>query len=110
MSSMIPTPPPRIQIGGGAPAGPSGPGAPADSQGDSGPDMEAVRKSLQDAIDALTAAQQAEGDDADAAQIAQIIAKIHTLKASHQTLADQAMGAGPGVKLMRKSGGSGGGV
>lgn len=115
MSSMIPMPPPRIALGGGGPAGPGGPpmgpsGPPQGAQPDVDP--QAVKTSLQAAIKNLQDAQTAEGDDADAAAISQIIAKIHTMVGAHQGLVDQAMGAGPGVKLIRKTtprGGAGGG-
>jgi hypothetical protein len=91
-------------VPGGAPGAEGGAGA----QG--GPDMPGVKKALQAAMDNLSQAAQLEGDDADAATISQIIAKVHSLIAGHQQLADQAMGAGPGVKLVRKAGGNGAGA
>jgi len=72
--------------------------------------MPGVKKALQAAMENLQQAATLAGDDADAAQISQLVAKVHSLIAGHQQLADQAMGAGPGVKLVRKAGGNGAGA
>lgn len=119
MSSILSAPPQRIPIagqGGDAPTGPM-PGVPGGSPGaeggagaqPDGPDMPGVKKALQAATDNLMQAAQLEGDDADKATIMQLVAKVHSLVAGHQQLADQAMGAGPGVKLVRKAGSNGAG-
>lgn len=114
MSNMIPMPPARIPIGGGGPMGPGAPQAPPAAAPDVDP--AAVKTSLSAAVKNLTDAADAEGDDADAATIHTLIAKIKTMIGAHQGLVDQAMGAGPGVKLIRKTsprpgadGGQGGG-
>ena len=102
MSSMIPTPPRSIQIGGpsgpGSPAGPGGQGGQSD-----GPDSEKVRQLLSQARDLIDQAQQAEGDDADRVMISELSHKITAFIGAQQKTMDSAMGAGPGVKLMRKN-------
>lgn len=102
MSSMIPQPPRSIQIGGG-PGGPGGPGAPGGGQGD-GPDSEKVKSLLSQARDLIDQAEQAEGDDADRVMISELSHKITAFIGAQQKTLDSAMGAGPGVKLLRKSG------
>lgn len=57
---------------------------------------------LRQAIDVLTAYKVEEKDDEDLAAVAKIVADIQKLLASQQKLADQAIGAGPGAKFMRK--------
>lgn len=121
MSSMIHQPAPSIQIGGpqGAPgqAGPGplqGPG-PAGGGPGSQVDPAAVKQNLQKAYQALMAAASAEGHDPDGAQYTQLAAKVHSLIAASTSLEDDVMGAGPGVKMIRKTanggaaGGAGGG-
>lgn len=101
MSSMIPTPPRSIQIGGG-PGGPGGPPAPGGGQSD-GPDSEKVRSLLAQARDLIDQAEQAEGDDADRVMISELSHKITAFIGAQQKTLDSAMGAGPGVKIMRKN-------
>lgn len=115
MSSMLGSPPPSIQIGGGgspgAPGGNSGPGA--GGPGD-GPDSDAVKALIQEAISKLDQAKGLEGDPGDQALIAKCVADLHGFIGNQQKMLDTAMGAGPGVKIMRKSappsGGGGGGA
>ena len=109
MSQMFPPAagpaPAAINIGGpnhGAPADPEGPG-----DGDKGD----VTGMLRQALKLVQQAAAAEGDDQDAASISAIAASIHKAIANEQGLVDKAMGAGPGVKLVRKaSAGAGGPV
>lgn len=103
MSNMIPQPPSRIQIGGGGdPGGGQGAGAPA-SGGKPGPDSQQVRDLIQQAIDSLRQAEELEGDAADQALIAKAVADLRGFIGNQQKMEDTAMGAGPGVKLMRKN-------
>lgn len=98
---------------GGGPAGPGGPppmGAPAGppeaSEGPgpspTSPPSGDKNDMLRQAIDVLTAYKVEEKDDEDLAAVAKIVADIQKLLASQQKLADQAIGAGPGAKFMRK--------
>lgn len=111
MSSMIQTPPPSIQIGGGGPGGPSGPGGPPGAggggQGD-GPDSAKVRDLIGQAIDLLRQAEPLEGDLADQAEIAKHVAALRAFIGNQQKMEDTAFGAGPGVKLLRKNAPGGG--
>ena len=114
MSSMLSSPPPSIQIGGGpAPGGPGGPQGDSGGKGD-GPDSEQVKSLIQKAIEALDQAKGLEGDPGDQALIAKCVADLHGFIGNQQKMLDTAMGAGPGVKIMRKSappsGGGGGGA
>jgi len=93
----------------GGPAGP-GPGGPP--PGAAGPSPTSPTKGdhtdrLRDAIESLTAFKIEEQDDEDLALADEIIAKCQKLLANNQKLADQAVGAGPGAKFMRKQGGGG---
>lgn len=103
MSSVIHTPPREIVIGGrlhGQPA-PVGGGEAADQGGKGDP-----RQVVALAKRALLLVQQVatmEGDDADAAVWHKIGAQIAAQIGNEQRLVDKAMGAGPGVKLVRKS-------
>lgn len=109
MSSMIPTPPRQIQIGGGAPSGPGAPAAPGGAQNGPGdPDSADVVGLLKQALQLVQKAGNAEKDDADAAGIHAIAANIAKQIGNEQGLVDKAMGAGPGVKLVRKSAPGGG--
>lgn len=106
MSMMIPRPPSRIQIGGGAgPSGPGGPGGgdPSASGGKPGPDSQQVRDLIQQAIDSLRQAEELEGDAADQALLAKAVSDLRGFIGNQQKTEDAAMGAGPGVKLMRKN-------
>jgi len=104
MSSMIPQPPPEIQIGGGG-GGPP----PMDGGGDPGGgtpgkiDMAEAKKHVLAAIQSIEAAAVAEGDPQDEATLKTLAAKLMSMVGANQGLEDQAMGAGPGVKLIRKS-------
>ena len=103
MSSMMPPggPPPSIQIPGAGPAGP-GPGAGSDA-GPGDPDAGSVTSKLKKALALVQSAASQEGDDQDAASLSKIAADIHKAIAAEQALTDSAMGAGPGVKLVRKA-------
>lgn len=112
MSSMIPMPPRQIPLGG--PAVPPGAGGPAGpSRGGDGPDSEQVRKLVSQAVDLIRQAEDLEGDDGDKALLAKAAADLRGFVGNQQKMLDTAMGAGPGVKIMRKnappSGGPGGG-
>lgn len=109
MSSMIPTPPRSIQIGGGAPGGPGGPAGGAQG-GSDGPDSAQVKDLISKAIDSLRQAESLEGDAGDQALIAKCVAELRGFIGNQQKMEDTAFGAGPGIKLMRKNPGSGGGV
>lgn len=104
MSSMIQQPPQRIQIGGPQGAAPGAPGAPAAASGGKpGPDSQQVRDLIQKAIDNLREAENLEGDAADQALIAKAVADLRGFIGNQQKMEDTAMGAGPGIKLMRKN-------
>jgi hypothetical protein len=97
VSSMIPSPPPSIQIGGPGP----GPGAPTPSGPPGDRLMAALDKLAQDATDAMALAR----DPGDRKIIAKIVAQLHALTASHQDALDSVMGGGAGAKIMRRNGG-----
>jgi hypothetical protein len=113
MSNMIPMPPRQIQVGG--PGGPGGPGAPpmgpggpppgagGPGGGSDGPDSEKVKQLLSQARDLIDQAESAEGDDADRVMISELSHKITAFIGAQQKNIDSAMGAGPGVKLVRKN-------
>lgn len=110
--ATIGAPPPSIQIGGpqGGPPG-MGPGGPGQGQSD-GPDSQKVKDLLSQARDLIDQAENLEGDDADRVMISELSHKITAFIGAQQKNLDSAMGAGPGVKIMRKnappSGGPGG--
>jgi hypothetical protein len=109
MSMMLPTPPRQIQIGGGAPSGGGAPGGPPAAQNGPGdPDSGNVVSLLKQALQLVQKAGNAEKDDGDAAGIHAIAASIAKQIGNEQGLVDKAMGAGPGVKLVRKSAPAGG--
>lgn len=99
MSSMIPQPPKSIQIGG-APGGPT-PGP--SGQGGDGPDSAQVASLLKQARDLIDKAEGLEGDDADRVMISELSHKITAFLGAQQKMTDTAMGAGPGVKMLRKN-------
>lgn len=112
MSSMIPQPPRSINIGGGpgGPGGPSpglgGPGGPAPAgggQGGDGPDSDQVKQLISQAIDNIRKAEALEGDPGDQAMLAKCAADLRGFIGNQQKMLDTAMGAGPGVKIMRKN-------
>jgi len=120
MSSILQAPPPRIPIGGGGgPGGPGpGPGALAalirgggnpdtppggDDNGPGDPDSSQVTKLLRQALVNVTAAAHLEADDSDAAALSDIAARLHKQIALEQGTRDQAMGAGPASKMLRKA-------
>lgn len=98
-------PPPSISLpgAGGPPAGDSGgggiPGA---------PDSQSVTDLVNQAADLLQKALSQEKDAEDKAMLADLIAKAHKFAGSQQKLLDQATGAGPGAKLVRKTTSGGG--
>lgn len=100
MSSMIQSPPPRIPLPGGPQGGPA-----AGPQGDAAqaPDSAAVKQHVMNAIRELRAAEDAEGHDPDAAILANAVAILRKFVGAQTDLGDQAMGAGPGIKLVRKN-------
>lgn len=120
MSNMIPMPPRQIQVGGPGPGGPGGPGGPTGAPptgpggpgaGD-GPDSAKVKALLAQARDLIDQAESLEGDDADRVMISEMSHKITSFIGAQQKNLDSAMGAGPGVKIMRKNSpaaGAGGG-
>lgn len=108
MSQMIGMPPRQIQLPGGPQGGPPGgaPGAGApDAVGGGAPDPGQVNALLKQARALVFKAATLEGDDADAAQLHKIAADLSAVLGNAQKLNDSAMGAGPGVKLVRKVGG-----
>lgn len=103
MSSMIPSPPASINIGGGDPGG--APGGPQSGSGKGdGPDSELVRQKVQEAIASLREAEDAEGDAADQAVISGAVAQLRKFLGQQQQMEDSLMGGGPAVKAIRKAG------
>lgn len=108
MSSMMQDLPDTIDLPGqggpgGAPGGPPQQGG--GSQGGGNP-VELLRQ----ALDLVRQAALAEPDDEDQANLEKIGASIAQQIATDQKLRDQATGAGPGAKLVRKvAQGAGGG-
>lgn len=92
-------PPPSISLGGGAPPAP-----PAEDAGSSDP-----LALMREALDKTRKAADAEPDDEDQALLEKIGADIAKYLAAQQKLTDSAIGAGPGVKLVRKAAGGGAG-
>jgi hypothetical protein len=107
MSSMIPQPPPSIQLGGG-PGGPGGPAPGGPQKGGDGPDSDKVKGLISQAIDLVRQAEQIEGDPGDQALLAKVAADLRGFIGNQQKMLDTAMGAGPGVKILRKNSPSGG--
>jgi hypothetical protein len=109
MSAMFP---PSINIGGGDPgagAPPSGPaGAPPlggpPAGGSDGPDSPKVEQLLDQAKSLIVQAEGLEKDHEDKAKLMKMAAELQAFLGSSQKLNDSAMGAGPGVKLIRKAG------
>ena len=89
---------------GGPSAGPPGGG------GQPGPDTPQVEDAVRKAIDAVQEGLDGENDPGDKAFLADIIAKLHKFLGDQQKMVDTAIGAGPGVKLLRKAQGGGGGA
>ena len=102
MSSIIPQLPSQIQIPGGPGAGPGDPG-PGGPGGESGPDDADVVSLLKQALGLVQKAASAEKDDIDTAAIHKIAVAISSQVAAEQKLNDDVMGAGPGVKMIRKT-------
>lgn len=112
-------------LGGGGPGGPPdaggpppsislpGAGGPPDAGGDTGggnpgaPDSQSVTDLVNQAADLLSKALSQEKDAEDKAMLADLIAKAHKFTGAQQKLTDQATGAGPGAKLIRKASGGG---
>ncbi len=94
-------PAPSITLGGGAPPAP-----PAESGGSEWPsDPVALARKLLEGTRKLA---EIEPDDEDQAAIEKLGADISKYIAAQQKLTDSAMGAGPGVKLVRKAAGNSG--
>ena len=83
---------------GPAPDSPDAGGGPGD-----GPDSPKVSDAVNTAIDSISGVIDLEGDAADKAFLAKIVADLHKFLGDQQKLADQAMGAGPGAKMIRKA-------
>lgn len=90
--------PPSIQIPGG-----DGGEPPAPDAGGGDP-----MKMMRDALEMTRKAAAAEPDDEDQALLEKIGADIAKYLAAQQKLTDSALGAGPGVKLVRKAAGNSG--
>lgn len=96
-------------MGAGAPPAPSIslPGAPEEAppqESSSSDPLELMRQALETTRKAAAA----EPDDEDQAMLEKIGADISKYIAAQQKLTDSAMGAGPGVKLVRKAAGNSG--
>ncbi len=109
--SMMGGPPPDMMGGGTPPMGP-GPGGPPPG-GPEGPSVTSKPgggpdDALRIAIDALTQFLEETQDDQDLAVVSKIQADIQKVLSDNVKLADQAVGAGPGARFLRKqnSGGS----
>lgn len=88
--------------GGGAPA----PAAPGGEPAEGGGDSVAL---LDEALGLIRQAIEVEPDDEDKLTLEKATTLLQQVKASNQKLTDQAMGAGPGVKYLRKASQSSGG-
>jgi hypothetical protein len=99
MSSMPILPPPGLGGPGAGPAGPPGGGGGLPGR----PDSPKVTDLIQQAADLLQQAIGLEKDPEDKAMLADLFAKAHKFAGSQQKLVDSAVGAGPGVKLVRKA-------
>ena len=103
--------------GGPMPMGPTD--TPPDMQGagpGAGPARSVTSKptgdhtdTIRHAIELLNEYQMDEEDDEDLALVSKIQADLQKLLANNTKLQDQAMGAGPGAKFLRKQQGAGGG-
>jgi hypothetical protein len=107
MSFPFPMGPPPGPLGPAGPAGPP-PHIPLPASGGDGPDSKKVAGLLKQAIALLDQAVPLEGDAADKAKLAKSIADLHAIVGEQQKLTDTAMGAGPGVRVLRKNAPSGG--
>lgn len=94
-------PPAQITIPGD-PGAAAGPGGPPDAGGGSGDPEELVNK----AKDLLRQALDLEPDHEDKLLIEKMLTEAQQYLATQQKVGDQAMGAGPGVKAVRKALGS----
>lgn len=103
MSSMIPSPPQSIKLGGGAPAGPGASGGSDYGPGGDGPDSEQVKSLVSAAITNLRKAEDLEGDPGDQSLIAKCVADLRKFIGAQQADLDSIMGGGPGAKIMRKN-------
>ena len=95
-------PPPSISLPGGPPGG--GPPAGGEPTGPEG--LVAKARKLLSGVRELA---ELEPDDEDQAALDKIAADISKYIAAQQKLTDSALGAGPGVKLVRKAAGNSGG-
>lgn len=97
MSNMIQQPPPSISVNGG----PQAPG-----QGAGPPDNDGDAKTLvKKALALVQQAAAADADPIDAAGLHKIAADCANYLATQQKTEDSVMGAGPGVKMIRKAAG-----
>lgn len=83
---------------------PSQPAGPDDQGGDSTPE-----DLIQQAIDLVKQAVDLDPDHEDKLNLEDTITKLQKYLASQQQMTDKAMGAGPGVKAIRKASGGGSG-
>lgn len=102
MSSMFP---PSISVGGdsGPAPDPAG-GDPSAGGGTPGPDSPKVEQLLDQAKALIVQAEGLEKDHEDKAKLMKMAADLQAFLGASQKLEDSAMGAGPGVKLIRKTG------
>lgn len=92
---------------GGAPAGPAVPGGEEAAEAPQGGDDSIAL--LDDALELIRQAIAVEPDDEDKLTLEKATTLLQQVKASNQKLTDQAMGAGPGVKYLRKAAQASGG-
>lgn len=97
--------PPRPQVGGAAAPGLPGVGGPPPGSqgGGDGPDSPQVESLLRRAKQLVLQAEGMEKDAEDQAKLTKLAADIQGFLGAQQKLNDSAMGAGPGVKLIRKT-------
>jgi hypothetical protein len=89
-------------MGGGGPARPPG-GPPAGGGHPGAPDSPKVRQLVDQAAQLLRQAEDLESDVEDKAMLADLVARLRKFTGSQQAMIDKAIGAGPGVKLVRKA-------
>lgn len=105
MSAMFP---PSISVGGPPPGAgapdPSGSPDAGGTGGTPGPDSPKVEQLLDQAKALIVQAEGLEKDHEDKAKLMKMAADLQAFLGASQKLEDSAMGAGPGVKLIRKTG------
>lgn len=109
MGMFAPDGPPGLPPGmmGGPPGPPpgmmGGPPGPPPGPGPEGPDGGGDSASfLRDVIDHLSKYNEVEKDDEDLAAVAQVISRLRQILAKQQREQDQAFGAGPAAKVLRR--------